>query len=523
MSDARQQKELNLLIAGPEPSLGGEPKPSAPPPPPPPPLEAVAEPAAAAAPKKLLSWNLMPQILAALSVSFGSMIVGFVSGYTSPALASMANSTTNPFPLDRQEVSWVGSLMPLSALFGGMAGGPLIELVGRKATIVGTAIPFVIAHLLIAFANKVGMLYAARSISGFCVGIASLCLPVYLGETLQPEVRGTLGLLPTTLGNIGILLSFIAGSYLDWSQLAILGSFLPVPFFICMFLIPETPRWLISKGNHERAQKSLQWLRGKDSDIGPEFSAIEDTHNASLKTETTIWDLFKKPNLKPLAISIGLMFFQQLSGINAVIFYTASIFKMSGSTINENLATIIVGLVNFGSVFVATILIDRLGRKVLLYISATAMTISLIILGTFFSFKSAEYCVEAYGWIPLVSFVIYVVGFSLGYGPIPWLMMGEILPAKIRGSAASLTTGFNWACTFVVTKTFLDILNILGMGGTFFLFACICFTSIFFVFFLVPETQGKSLEDIEKNMTRAGRTVRRMSSIANLRPSPMAV
>ncbi|KAJ9593350.1 hypothetical protein L9F63_015054, partial [Diploptera punctata] len=186
------------------------------------------------------------QVLAAISVSLGSMVVGFASAYTSPALASMAkmNGTVQP---TTQEASWIGSLMPLSALIGGILGGPLIEMFGRKTTIAATAVPFIISWLLIALAVNVLMLYAARVIAGFCVGIVSLGFPVYLGETLQPEVRGMLGLLPTALGNVGILLCYSAGKYLDWSMLAVLGSCLPVPFLILMFFIPETPRWFVSK------------------------------------------------------------------------------------------------------------------------------------------------------------------------------------------------------------------------------------------------------------------------------------
>lgn len=260
--------------------------------------------------------------------------------------------------------------------------------------------------------------------SGFCVGIASLSLPVYLGETVQPEVRGTLGLLPTAFGNIGILLCFVAGKYLDWSQLAFIGGAIPIPFLIMMFLIPETPRWYVSRGREEKARQALQWLRGKKADVEPELKGIVKSHCDAERhaSQNAIFDLMKKSNLKPLMISLGLMFFQQLSGINAVIFYTVQIFKDAGSTIDENLCTIIVGVVNFIATFIATVLIDRLGRKILIYISFVAMIITLFVLGTFFYYKNNGADVSHLGWLPLASFVIYVTGFSLGMGPIPWLM-----------------------------------------------------------------------------------------------------
>lgn len=479
--------------------------------------------------KKLTLTDLVPQVLAAISVSLGSMVVGYAQGYTSPALVSM-NATDSTLRVTLQEASWIGSLMPLAALIGGMAGGPLIETIGRRATILATAVPFILSFLLIAFAVNVPMVLAGRSISGFCVGIASLALPVYLGETIQPEVRGTLGLVPTTFGNFGILLSFVAGTFLDWSMMALFGACIPVPFLVCMFLIPETPRWFISKNKNKQARSALQWLRGKHSDVSHEFSEIEKLNSDSEKDDSSnrVTELFQRRYRKPLLISIGLMFFQQLSGINAVIFYTVNIFQAAGSTIDENLSTIVVGIVNLLSTFIATVLIDRLGRKILLYISSVSMTTTLFILATFFYFKMMGYNVEPFGFLPLLSFAVYIVGFSIGFGPVPWLMMGEILPAKIRGSAASLVTAFNWSCTFVVTKTFVDFSNLMGFHGTFWAFSCITFASLFFVIFFVPETQGKSLEDIERNLTGTGppvpvRAVRRMSSIANLKPMPISL
>ncbi|XP_001600172.1 facilitated trehalose transporter Tret1 [Nasonia vitripennis] len=463
------------------------------------------------------------QVLAAFSVSLGSMVVGFASSYTSPAIVSMTNSTLNPdFEVTKDASSWVGSIMPLSALFGGIAGGPLIEYIGRRNTILFTAFPFIISWLLIGLASNVAMILSGRALSGFCVGVASLSLPVYLGETIQPEVRGSLGLLPTAFGNIGILVSYVVGMYLNWWKLALFGAILPLPFALLMVMIPETPRWYISKGKTKRARRSLQWLRGRSADVSDELTAIEKTHVESERqaTQGALTELFKGNNFKPLLISLGLMFFQQMSGINAVIFYTVMIFDAAETSMDANLCTIIVGIVNFASTFLATALIDRLGRKILLYMSSVSMIVSLVVLGAFFYIKNVDPLRAAsLGWLPLTAFVVYVLGFSLGFGPIPWLMMGEILPAKIRGSAASVATSFNWTCTFIVTKTFSDVLALLGSAGTFWLFAAICVLGLLFVITWVPETSGRSLEEIERGLTGP---IRRMSAVANIKPTPMA-
>jgi len=431
------------------------------------------------------------------------------------------------FKVSEFEASWIGSLMPLAGLVGSIIGGPLLEALGRKTTILLTAIPFVVAGLLVTFAQDVYMIYAGRSLTGFCIGIVSLSMPVYLAETIHPEVRGTLGLLPTTFGNGGVMLCYVLGFWLNWSYLALVSAILPLPFLILMITIPETPRYLISQNKAVEARSSLQWLRGAGYDISMELSDMEQMALIQKKSKLKLKDLFGVANVRPFIISAGLMLFQQFSGINAVMFYSVSIFEKSGSSIDPNMATIILGVVNICATVVANALIDRVGRKVLLYVSDAGMILSLGVFGAYFYMKDVARA-DPPGWVPLVALMVYVVCFSVGFGPIPWLMMGEVFPARIRGAAASLATAFNWACTFLVTKTFMDLQMSLGAHGAFWLFACICVASVFFIIFFVPETQGKTLEEIEnmfkpegeKVVFSRGQRTRRISSIANLKITP---
>lgn len=405
--------------------------------------------------------------------------------------------------------------MPLGAVAGGLFGGTLIEYLGRKWTILLTNILFLGAWLITYFAQNYIYLYVGRMTTGLSVGIASLTAPVYLVETIQPEVRGTLGLLPTAIGNIGILVCYSLGNLYEWQELALIGIIISLPFLVMIWFIPETPRFLIAKGNEEDAQKALQWLRGSGTDIEKEFQELQKTQQESEDKNESLLVLFSLTNLKLLAIVLGLMFFQQLSGINAVVFFTSEIFKASGSTLPPALNTTIIGIVNFVSTFIAATLIDKLGRKILLYISGISMIISLSVLGTYFYLKTVLLVdLTSVGWLPLLSFVVYTLGFSLGYGPVPWLMMGEILPSRIRGPAASVSTAFNWTCTFAVTKTFL----LLPTHFDFWMYGGFLVVGLVFCIFLVPETRGQSLADIERKL--AGVNVRRVSSIANLKPTP---
>lgn len=204
------------------------------------------------------------------------------------------------------------------------------------------------------------------------------------------------------------------------------------------------------------------------------------------------------------------MTFQQLSGINAVIFYSVSIFKSVGSSLDSNLCSIIVGVVNLMSTFLATALIDRLGRKILLHTSNVLMIISLISLTIYFYLKSLVNeddldnswgaTIQSISWLPLVCLMLYVTGFSLGWGPIPWLFMGEALPAKIRGPAASMVTALNWAFSFIITKLFPSMVKWMGETGVFAFFTIVMVFASLFTVIVVPETKGMSLEEIEASM-----------------------
>lgn len=473
---------------------------------------------------------IITQVLAAVSVSMGSMAVGFSAAYTSPALASLdsQNSTMN---VTEEEKSWIGSLMPLSALTGSIIGGYLIDALGRKMMILVCGPPFIMAWILIGSSVNVMMIYTGRVMGGLCVGLLTLSLPVYLGETIQPEIRGILGLLPTTFGNAGILVCYLVGTYANWWVLAYVGALVPLIFSTMMCFVPETPRWYISKDRVEDARSSLQWLRGSTSDVEYELEAIQVNFEMASQESSSLKDIFNRSHIRPFLLSLGLMLIQQLSGINAVIFYTVSIFEMSGSTINGHLSTIIVGIVNLLATFIANALIDKLGRKILLYVSSGLMVVSLVALGVFFYLKSTvegvvsddeafmqwKTTVENLSWLPLVSFMIYVIAFSLGWGPIPWLFMGEALPAKIRGPAASIVTALNWSCTFVITKSFPGLVEALGPSKVFFMFTGIMVIGSIYAIFFIPETKGKTLEEIEEELSgRKAKRNRKISTISGL-------
>lgn len=198
-----------------------------------------------------------------------------------------------------------------------------------------------------------------------------------------------------------------------------------------------------------------------------------------------------------LICGLGLMFFQQFSGINAVIFYTNNIFQSAGSNIPPVIATIIVGVVQTIATYASSVLVERAGRRILLLQSSIIMGICLIILGIYFKLQMDKVNVDAVGWLPLVCLVLFIISFSMGFGPIPWMMMAELFPVEFRGAATGVTVIVNWILVFIVTLCFPIMKDAIGIYSCFWFFAAIMVIGSFFVFFLIPETKGKSVSQIQ--------------------------
>ena len=315
--------------------------------------------------------------------------------------------------------------------------------------------------------------------------------PVYIAEVSKKELRGTLGA-GVQLGiTVGILLAYVLGTLLTWQHLALLSAFFAVVQLLQSTRIPETPRYLLMRDRKQEALQSLAWLRGPVADIDEECRDIEE--NLPDKNDKFRLDdlLSQHQLLAPLKVSVGLSIFQQLTGINAVMFFTVSIFNGAGFENGER-ATIVVGLVQVVFTVVACLLIDKYGRRLLLLTAGVGMASSCFGLG--FYYYVAD---PTLAWLALTSVVFYIIFFSLGWGPIPMLVMSEVFPVKARGAASAISTGFAWSASFLLTSQFHVLQTEFGPDGTFCLFGVFCLVGTAFVFRMVPETKGKSLEDIE--------------------------
>lgn len=446
--------------------------------------------------------RLAPQLFAVVVTLLGPLSMGFVLGYSSPTLGDLviSNSTKGGL-LTPAQGTWFGSLVTIGAIAGGLFAAVCVEKIGRKTTLMVLNVPYVAGWFLIIFAKNYLYLYFGRLITGVAMGMTSLAAPLYIAEVVCKQLRGTLGAAFQLFVVIGVEGVYCLGIPLNFRWLAVSAAAISAVQVIGLLFVPETPRWLLSVQQKASAMHALRWLRGPNIPVEDECDEIE-TNLENQLNQSLNWREFASPSLYvPLIISIGLMIFQQFSGVNAVIFYSANIMGSAGFDSNPKIAAVIIGGVQVVATFIACCLMDSAGRRVLLLIAGIFMTMSCVTFGVYYYLRDVK-DVGGLSWLSLSSLIVYVIAFSLGWGPIPWLIMSEIFPAKAKGLASGIATIVNWSCAFVVTKEFHDLQAAIHEFGAFWLFGSVCFCSIIFVGFLVPETKGRSLEEIEKNFDR---------------------
>ncbi|KAL2731542.1 facilitated trehalose transporter Tret1-2 [Vespula maculifrons] len=459
-------------------------------------------------PEMVEKGSTLLQYVAAAAANLSVMATGAMLGWTSPMLERLIKKTDDS-PLDRpitmDESSWIGSLVALGAAGGSFLAGYAAEKFGRKYSLLFCVVPYSIGWALIGTANSVIQFYIARIIFGIALSFAFTVVPMYVGEIAETSVRGALGSFLQLFITFGLLYSYVIGPYVSYTVFWILCACLPVVFFVLFLLMPESPYYLITKGNREAAVAALAKLRSKsETAVQKEADEIQDILEESMKTETKISDLFNvKANFKALLYTCLLASFQQLTGINVVLFYMQSIFAATGSTMDSNVSTIIVGSVQVAASFVTPLIVDRLGRRLLLITSGIGEIVTLTALGLFFYLKDVqkdEEVVQSISWLPVVSLVIFIATYCIGWGPLPWAVMGEMFAPAVKSKASGITVCMCWFLAFFITKFSSNITSTFGNHTTYWMFAVFCVLSVLFTLFILPETKGKSLEQIQNEL-----------------------
>lgn len=444
------------------------------------------------------------QALAVAGMSVGCILDGIVIAYSSPAIPSLLAKDSS-IQIDHHHASWIGSIHTLGAVLGCIISIPAMERLGRRgAALYIMSMAYLIGFLLIGAAFNVEMIITGRFCGGVGLGLTLSITPVYLVEVSSLSIRGMLGVVPPLFTQIGLLATYLSGCWMDWRTLALSGVAIVILFVIFVWIIPESPVYLASKGRFEEAEGTLAQLGRKD-DLLRFFKEIQTDLNVFDMTLADSWRQYFDPRVvRPFLSCLALMFFFQATGYNTIIAYSLILFRESGQTIHEHLATGITGGVILLSALLAIGLAKVSNRKTLLVISALGTSSSLIILGVYYYLKQ-EGPLPKWTFVPLLSMLMMITFFMIGFGAVSWTVMAEILPAKVRGHLYPFTVAFTWVCNFGFAKSFVYIQRSIGSYGAFWTYALLTLSGTLFIIKGLPETRNKSSEEIEIFFNRLSR------------------
>ncbi|KAH0774463.1 hypothetical protein KY290_011600 [Solanum tuberosum] len=437
----------------------------------------------------------------AVFASLNNVLLGYDVGVMSGAILFIQQDLKIT---EVQQEVLVGVLSIIS-LIGSLAGGRTSDAIGRKWTMGFAAVIFQIGAAVMTIAPSFEILMVGRILAGVGIGFGVMIAPVYIAEISPTIARGSLTSFPEIFINLGILLGYVSNyafsglsAHISWRVMLAVGILPSVFIGVALFIIPESPRWLVLQNRVEEARLVLMKTNENDSEVEERLAEIQQAAGTA-DTDKPVWRelLSPSPALRRMLITgIGIQCFQQITGIDATVYYSPTIFKAAGIEDESKLlaATVAVGVSKTAFILIAIILIDKVGRKPLLYVSTIGMTTCLLGVGiTLLLMKE--------GSISIALAILFVCGnvafFSVGIGPVCWVLTSEIFPLRLRAQASGLGAVGNRMCSGLIAMSFLSVSRAITVGGTFLIFSVISALSIAFVYKHVPETKGKSLEQIE--------------------------
>lgn len=435
-------------------------------------------------------------------ISAVATLGGFLFGFDIAIINGAIVFLKQQFALSEFQTEMAASALLAGCIFGAGFAGVLSDRYGRRKMLIVSAAIFTVSSIAAAIPRGLAEFAAARLIGGLGIGVASMLSPLYIAEIAPARIRGRL----VAMNQFAIVSGILCAYFVSW-VLAGLGvaswrwmfASMAVPslaFLLSLFAVPESPRWLIKEGLLAEGLNVLRSLMGES-----EARAELDEIKAAVTEEAGSLRQLLAPGLRrPLIIAVVLAILQQVTGVNTILFYGAVIFteQVGNHSASAALwANVIVGLVNFVCTIFAVAVIDRIGRKPLLLAASGGMGVSLVVLGA------------AFRWMPNATTLIlsvvfcFVACFAIGMGPVVWVLMSELFPTRIRGRAMAVSTVCLWCACTLLTLTFLTLVKLLTVSGAFWLYAAMCFITFVFVWHSVPETKGRTLEQIESWWTKA--------------------
>jgi MFS transporter, SP family, galactose:H+ symporter len=445
-------------------------------------------------------------ILIALIAATGGLLFGFDTGVISGALPSLKDD----WSLSDHSIALLTTGVLFGAVIGAICSGKLSDYLGRRKMIIINAIIFAAGALGCAYATSSQMLIAMRILVGIAIGITSYVVPMYIAEISPAAHRGTLVTLNQLMITIGLLASYIT-DYLfsnnanpaSWRPMFLIGVVPSIVLLTGMIFLPETSRWLISKNRYAEGKKVLASMESPESaektlreielDLATERQAPKGSNG------------ILQPWLRPaLIITVGIFFFQQFSGVNTIIYYSPMIFKMAGITGNAAsiLPAIIIGVVNVIACVISVFCLDKAGRRKLYMIGIYGMIPSLALAGLCFFLK--DRLGSSLIYLSVLSIICFIFFINISLSPLGWLLISEIYPINVRGLGMSIGSLSHWGFNAIIAFTFLRLVNGIGVAGTFWIYSAVCIVGLCWGYYYIPETKGKSLEEIEAHWRAGG-------------------
>jgi sugar porter (SP) family MFS transporter len=462
------------------------------------PKEAVAAPSSA--PASFSAWLGVVLVV----VLFSGGLFGYDQGVISGALPGIKST----FALSSLVVEVVTSWVTLGALLGALAAGEIADRLGRKRTVLIAGALFTLGAAVQAFAPDTAVLVVGRLVIGGGVGIAAVAAPLYAAELSPAAWRGRFVSAYQLAITIGIFLAYLVDGWLsadaDWRVMLGAAAVPGLLLFAAALIAPESPRWLMKMSRRADAEVEVRKVT-PDVDAGRELDAIASALSGESSGAT--WGEALRPEWRrPLMIGLGLAIFQQITGINAIIYYADQIFGAAGfatDAARAEVTTWAVGGVNVLATLIAIACIDHWGRRNLLLAGLIGMTASLVVVGGAFRYipiaapAAASAGPSVAGIVTMLGLVAFIISFAFSLGPVVWTVINEIFPGRIRGRAVAICTAANWGAAFLVSQFFLSLIEGVGASATFWLFALLSVVGWVWVYFNVPETKGQSLEQIQ--------------------------
>ncbi|KAF5269634.1 hypothetical protein FQR65_LT05973 [Abscondita terminalis] len=396
-------------------------------------------------------------VLWMLNVGLGPITYGASICWTSPVLPKLQDqNSTLPFTLTIEEGTWVGSMLAIGVLSAAIPSGYFADRFGLKKCVIAMALPHVIFALIVVFTKDVYSLCIARFFSGIAGGGVSVISPMYTADISEVSLRGNLGSFFEFLIFFGFILMSVCGAYVDYITLTIILGTLSLTVGIGFLFFPDSPTYLIKIGKKDEAVRALQFYRSDDYDVGKDIEIISNSIKEQQQAEKVNIGkaLMTKTVLRGLIACVGLTIYQQLSAFNAVSFYSVYIFQESSSEVDAYTSAIILTVAELMTCVLVVFVIEKAGRRVFLYLSAFNCGLGLAILGIHFNLLHAGINFSGAGYIPIISLVIFSVGYTLGLGPVLWLLNGELFSHEVKGIANGIIIATSWVFLFMSRKHF---------------------------------------------------------------------